>query len=495
VSIEQIEDVIHWRRRPRIPPPLGVRLGDLVAEVVIVGMLMGGFATNGFIATPTWMWMINAGAAYLGTWTVAGLLFGRWQEPSMRASLWFMAMFSILVVWTGVQLLWYPTAFVTAVSPLWRSLVESLVLVGFPKPESLPLVLNADRAWRVWSYLVSAWALMGASCLLASRRSCAIHLILIVVIACGLEGIWGIYIYVSTGVGRTYGTIYNPNHHAAMVAIGIPLYFASLIQAPKLVPILRGRLTSGSNPLLILHGIGLLVILGWMTSYSRGSIMIAGSIIIVWAVVEWYGRLRELQNEQIYLDFRAVASGLAGLLLVGLAGIVMLETAQVRQYLTGRVESTAGLADTGRLEYMRASLEGLMESPWTGLGLEGVEGVLTWKADLPMAKAPIRTHSDPVQLIAEVGIPVSFILLALLIPFFRAVMRDWAEVQVGHTWSERMLQRAALAGVLTALVHSVVDFHLRIALVGYVFLIVLALALNEGSLLIVKRRSDSMRSE
>jgi hypothetical protein len=223
--------------------------------------------------------------------------------------------------------------------------------------------------------------------------------------------------------------------------------------------------------------------------------MIAGLIIIAWAIIEWYGRLRELQNEQIYLDFRALASGFAGLLLVGLAGIVLLESAQVRQSLTGRVEATAGLADSGRIEYMRATLEGLMESPWTGLGLEGVEGVLTWKADLPMAKAPVRTHSDPVQLVAELGIPVSFILLALLIPFFRAIIRDWAEVQVGHTWSERMLQRAALAGLLTAAVHSMVDFHLRIPLVGYVFLIVLALALNEGSLLIVKRRSDSMRTE
>jgi hypothetical protein len=212
-------------------------------------------------------------------------------------------------------------------------------------------------------------------------------------------------------------------------------------------------------------------------------------------VVEWYGRVRELQNEEIYLDLKGLASGAAGLLLIGVAGIAILESADVRERLIGRVEATDVMGDAGRLEYMRASLAGLLESPWVGLGLEGVEGVLTWKADLPMTKAPIRTHSDPVQLVAEMGIPITFVLLGLLFPFARAILREWADVQVAHTWSERFLQRAALAGALGCLVHSFADFHLRIPLTGYVFLIVLALSLNEGCLSIVKRRSGAGRPQ
>jgi hypothetical protein len=111
--------------------------------------------------------------------------------------------------------------------------------IGMEEPDRLPLAINSERGWRTWSYLVSAWGLMGSCCLLAARRSCAIHLILIVVLATSFEGLWGLYTYVSTGIGRTYGALYNPNHHAALVALGIPLIFASLVQSQKLVPFLR----------------------------------------------------------------------------------------------------------------------------------------------------------------------------------------------------------------------------------------------------------------
>jgi hypothetical protein len=487
--------IINYRRRPRIPPPLFVRVGDFVAELIIVGILLGGFLTGGYAQIPRWMWMVNGGCAFLGTWAVAGLLLGRWQERTMRASLWFMAAFTVVVVWSGLQLVWYPSGLVTSVSPLWSDLAESMAGIGMERPEHLPLAVNSERGWRTWSYLVSAWGLMGSCCLLAARRSCAIHLILIVVLATSFEGLWGLYTYVATGVGRTYGALFNSNHHAALVALGIPLIFASLVQSQKLVPFLRGKLTSGSNPLLILYGIALLVVAGWLTSFSRGSIFIAGIIIGVWLIVEWYGRMRELQNEEIYLDLRSLASGAAGLLLVGAAGVMILESADVRERLIGRVESTDILGDAGRVEYMRASLAGLLESPWVGLGLEGVEGVLTWKADLPMTKAPVRTHSDPVQLAAEMGIPVTFVLLGLMLPLVRSILREWTEVQIAHTWSERFLQRAALAGALGCLVHSFADFHLRIPLTGYVFLIVLALSLNEGCLSIVKRRSGGGRQQ
>jgi hypothetical protein len=95
--------IINYRRRPRIPPPLFVRVGDFVAELIIVGILLGGFLTGGYAQIPRWMWMVNGGCAFLGTWAVAGLLLGRWQERTMRASLWFMAAFTVVVVWSGLQ--------------------------------------------------------------------------------------------------------------------------------------------------------------------------------------------------------------------------------------------------------------------------------------------------------------------------------------------------------------------------------------------------------
>jgi hypothetical protein len=83
---DSVEEIIQYRRRPRVPPALFIQIGDLVAEIIIVGILIGGFLTSGYAQIPRWMWMVNGGCALLGTWAVAGLLLGRWQDPTMRAS-------------------------------------------------------------------------------------------------------------------------------------------------------------------------------------------------------------------------------------------------------------------------------------------------------------------------------------------------------------------------------------------------------------------------
>ena len=129
-----------------------------------------------------------------------------------------------------------------------------------------------------------------------------------------------------------------------------------------------------------------------------------------------------------------------------------------------------------------------METPLFGLGLGGAEAALTRFVDQPAVLAPIWSHNDYVQLVAELGLPVTSLLLGALVVFLVSFYKDIRQRRRDFDPSERVLQRAALLGVLTAALHAFVDFHLRVPLIGFTFLILVALIVNQGPLLVTSMR-------
>jgi len=142
------------------------------------------------------------------------------------------------------------------------------------------------------------------------------------------------------------------------------------------------------------------------------------------------------------------------------------------------------MSDAGRLRVWRATRAGLMERPLLGLGPAGAETAITRFMQASAEQTAIWSHNDYVQVVAEMGIPVSLTGLALLSILAAQVVRDVRLRRDAFDWSERVLQRAAAAGVILALLHAVVEFHLRIPLAGFSFLILAALALGPGPLLV-----------
>ena len=123
-----------------------------------------------------------------------------------------------------------------------------------------------------------------------------------------------------------------------------------------------------------------------------------------------------------------------------------------------RIEVLGG-ADPSRLATYKSTLQLIMDNPWFGTGV----GTFPWSypayrsGEISMMAVYDRAHSTPLELAAELGLPLTG-LIALA----------WAGVLVllGRGFvirrRDRILPLAALSAGLIAVVHSCVDFPLQI---------------------------------
>lgn len=118
-----------------------------------------------------------------------------------------------------------------------------------------------------------------------------------------------------------------------------------------------------------------------------------------------------------------------------------------------------GLSDEGRVQVYRSTLRMIADHPWFGVGLGGFPWIFPRYRlpDLSMWGTWVRAHSTPLELAAELGLPLAVLIamawlaaLAVLVRGFRRRRRD------------RMIPLAGLAVSLLALIHSCGDFSLQI---------------------------------
>lgn len=478
-----------------VPLPAFIRAGDLVAELMVYVVLLIGVLTWGYAADKVvigWGYLL---CGLVGVWGALGFAFNRWQLRSLRTARWFLLGYGLLVVWTGVQLIPLPTGLVTTMSPAWAEMVEAMEAAGLERPATLTLALNYVPGLGMWYALAAGFGLFLGVVPLASRRRVVTRLIAAVVLLAMLGATQGLFRFVFSNYNeRAYGLVYNPNHYAALVLMGIPLYFAGLSVMRRLVRMFRGNLATGQNPVLLLYGLGALFVLAWLMSLSRGSLLFGMVLLLGWLFFENQGRQRELVNEELYVPFRITVAGVLGTIVTIVLLLALLEAANLQERLIGRVhEGGQQFGDQGRREFWRATISGLLDSPWVGLGLQGVEGMLRRYSQVPMMKDPEYSHGDYVQLVAEVGFVGAGILAVIAVMALLSLLEDWRSTQDRFYWSERLMRRAAWVSALTCAAHATTDFHLRIPLIGFVFLIVLAVAITPGSLEILRRRSGTIK--
>lgn len=477
-----------------MPLPLAIRAGDLLAEVMVyvvllLGMLTWGYAFDSVLVG--WGYLL---CGLIGAWGAFGFALNRWQVRSLRTARWFLACYGFVLVWTGLQLVPLPTGLVAAVSPLWREILAGMEAAGLPRPASLTMAVNVIPARGMWYALAAGFGLYLGVVPMAARRRVVTRLMIAVVLLTMVAAGIGIANFVfSRYNARAHGIVFNPNHYAALVLMGIPLYFAGLSVMRRLVRMFRGNLSTGQNPVLLLYGLGVLFVVAWMMSLSRGSMLFGLVLLIGWVFFENHGRQRELVNEELYVPFRVTVAGVLGTIVTIVLLLALLEAANLQSRLVGRVSEGQSYADPGRAAFWRATIAGLMDTPWVGLGLQGVEGVLRRYSEVPMMKNPQYSHGDYVQLTAEMGLVGTAILVAMAVMTLLSLLSDWRATQDRFYWSERLMRRAAWVSALTCAAHATTDFHLRIPLIGFVFLIVLAVAITPGSLEILRRRSGTMK--
>ena len=150
------------------------------------------------------------------------------------------------------------------------------------------------------------------------------------------------------------------------------------------------------------------------------------------------------------------------------------------EFMGGTVGSrfdVQGLSDEGRLSVYRSTLRMIADHPWFGTGL----GTFAWNfpayrnADISMFGIWDKAHSTPLELTAELGIPLAALISTGWIVIFIVLMHG-----LGRRRRETRVPLAALTVALIAVLHSSIDFSLQIP--GYTIVVfgLLGLGLSQS---------------
>lgn len=273
------------------------------------------------------------------------------------------------------------------------------------------------------------------------------------------------------------GALVNPNHHAASLFIGIPLLVGWLKESGRrtqeriLLPFERDF--TGICYVLLFF-----LIISWITTFSRSSLMLGWVALTVWGVIEILGKAHfkvvepedsskrtSLLNKFLYLG-------------VGSGALVMLIQFIVD---SGRGRQVTEQQDlVSRFSYWSASLKGLWETSFFGMGIGGSRYAINrYIENAPLVSEPVFTHNDWLQWLCDTGIVGGLFLLLLWALFIgilnQAFRKDWNS---HGRWRERRIWRAALVAFFVTWAHAFTDFHLRVPLVGFQLIAVFALIVS-----------------
>jgi len=263
-----------------------------------------------------------------------------------------------------------------------------------------------------------------------------------------------------------FGPFINRNHYAAWGLMVLPLAWAKFSER-------RSRLELRAFWGLVVLVVGISILF----SRSRAGL---GLFLLAFPLYAWLSRpaqrgaSRRVHPERVHRE-RALALGL-GVGLVLLAGVVTL--AVDSGALLARWPGVAQLfihpesLDEHRWQIWRDTWPMIRDHLWLGSGLE-TYGVLSdsyrsFYSNLRWLQA----HNDYLQWLAETGL----VGAGLAVWFLVALARSGAEkLRDAASGSERRLVAAALTGCLLALLHSLVDFPLRIPANALLFAALLAM--------------------
>ncbi|CAN5274506.1 hypothetical protein BH09SUM1_BH09SUM1_05510 [soil metagenome] len=466
--------------RLRDPQPSWMRTGDTMALLLIAVVFVMGFFSYGLVRDGSARALAWGACALLCCWSLIGWQARRFEGVEFRASRWWLAILAAACVAALAQLVPFPRSVTALLSPLKASSIDAISTTA----NAYPIAIAPEKAMRSVHQLAAAAMFFSGVLLLASRRRASQWLVIIIASAALMEGLIGLVMFVAFGTWRGFGAIYNPNHHATAVAMGLPLYFAALWQWRGRSETLSTPLLGGKNPLLPLYAIGGIAAIGWLASMSRASIGIGAASATLWLLYEAYTARNFREN----LTPAKLATG-GALLIVAIivAGIFFPDFSQ-------RFSRADTLSGNSRLLLWKASLHGLFETRGFGLGLGGAEYAINQHAGYPLVTVPIWSHSDWVEWVSELGIPAFLGLCGLGVVAIRKTFAANQEQRRLHGCRAGLIQRAALCGVAIGLVHAGLDFHLRVPLIGFEMLSLVALFLQSGTLLQSRNRGTGERA-
>lgn len=411
--------------------------------------LVLAFATLSVGATPPWAraTMELAILALLAVWLLAGAFQGEWsfRLPSLLLPMLAIFLFAGLQAFGGLSV--YP--------PATRQEVWELLAVGgffFLLHNQLTTAERMDRFITGLLIFAGAVAVFGVLQALSFTGK--------------LYWIWEV-----PQRGTPFGPFINRNHYAAWALMVIPLAWMkfSSRHRQREVQVFWG---------LVLFVLGISILL----SQSR-----AGAALFVLCFPLYWVWGRKRHGRQRWM----LATALVVILAAGLVTLALDTGTMIARWQTlGELLIRPEEVDRYRLQIWRDTGAMIRDHLWVGTGLETF-GVLSdsyrsfysnfeWQ----------QVHNDYLQWVAETGLVGAALTLWFLVVLVRTAME---KLQLAAGGPTRRVVVAALTGCLLVLLHSLVDFPLRIPANALLFFTLLALitAPATGTLLSSGDRPDT----
>jgi O-antigen ligase len=205
------------------------------------------------------------------------------------------------------------------------------------------------------------------------------------------------------------------------------------------------RLLNNPQRPIILSFVILILCIGTMLmTNSRAGIVLSLMALVV-ALVAFLHR-----------DLPKRGGAIAALAIGGLIALLILQV--LGGNVSGRFDAQ-GLSDEGRLEAYRSTLALIADHPWFGTGL----GTFVWSfpayrsAQISMWGVWDRAHSTPLELAADLGLPLAVLIVLAWMIVLGVLLRG-----IRTRRRDVIVPTGAFAVAILGLVHSVIDFSLQI---------------------------------
>jgi O-antigen ligase len=419
--------------------------------VVILAILFGGGGNQGWSDA-----LVQLAALPLLAWALFKL------NPSQldRYGQWALVLLCGMVAWPLLQLIPMPPSLWSHL-PGRDAIASAYETAGLQLPW-LPISLDPSATWLGLLSLLPAAGVFLAMLLLGQRaRRVVISLLFIGVFANVLLDILqtvGGYnsplrFYAITNLFRPVGLFANSNHNAAFLYCALP--FATAWAIGLMVERRQNR-TAGLAWLALLI---LMIIIGVTLTQSRAGIVllvVAGlaSLLLVW----WHARA--LAGRRL-LGFAAGAFAIALLVAFHLGFVGFMDRVQGQ-----------GLED-GRWSIAKVTSRAAIANLPFGSGIGTFVPVYDELAPRTLLGDTYvnHAHNDWLELWLTGGVPAMILAVGFLVWLAAATFRLWGNRQPETRALDLALARAAPIVIVLLLLHSAVDFPLRIPMLSVLFAI------------------------
>jgi O-antigen ligase len=422
--------------------------------VVILAMIFGGGGNQEWSDA-----IVQLAALPLLAWALFRL------DPSQlgRVGQWAIILLGAILALPLLQLIPIPPSF-------WSSLpgrgeIASAYEAAGMAPPWLPISLDPTATWLALLSLLPPTAVFLAMLSLEQRsRRILVVLIFIFVFASGLLDVLQMMggenstlrFYAFTTLDRAVGFFANPDHHAAFLYSAIPYVVA---WAVGLVVDHRRNRTVG---LALLALLTLTIIIGVAATQSRTGVallLLAGlsGILLAWR----YGRGQSGRR----LRHFTIGASFVGLILAFQFGFVGFMQRMEYQ----------GLEDL-RWPAARITFEAAIANMPFGSGLGSFVPIFQRFEPRTLVQAVYvnHAHNDWLELWLNGGLPAILLIIGFLSWFVAVSIRLWRDGRLQPPVLDLALAQAASIVIILLLLHSVMDYPLRIPTLSVVFAIACA---------------------